>query len=74
MHEPCAGEVKLTQSQTILRYLARKYGAGKGVYEGSAEYLARIDLIMDQVWHIQTGPCVERGDIDVRRPLTCGKM
>lgn len=31
------GDVKLTQSQAILRYIARKYGAGSGLYEGSAE-------------------------------------
>jgi glutathione S-transferase len=42
------GTTVLTQSQTILRYVARKYGSGSGLYEGSAETLATIDLMMDQ--------------------------
>jgi len=50
------GKVKLTQSQTIMRYIARAYGAGTGLYEGTPAELAEIDLMMDQV-----SRCAARG-------------
>ena len=43
------GELKITQSQTCLRYLARRYGAGSGIYEGSAGHLAKVDEMCDAV-------------------------
>lgn len=43
------GSVRITQSQTCLRYLARRYGAGSGVYEGTAAHLAQVDELMDAV-------------------------
>lgn len=42
------GAVRITQSQAIMRYLARTYGAGKGLYEGDAATLAAIDEAMEQ--------------------------
>ena len=41
--------VKLSQSQAILRYIARQYGAGSGVYEGTPAQLAAVDQAMDVV-------------------------
>jgi len=32
-----------------MRYVARKYGAGSGLYEGTPEQLAVVDMMMDQV-------------------------
>jgi hypothetical protein len=34
-----------------MRYIARAYGAGTGLYEGTPAELAEIDLMMDQVSH-----------------------
>lgn len=42
------GKVSLTQSHAILRYVARTYGAGTGLYEGTPEVLAEIDMVLDQ--------------------------
>lgn len=43
------GDVKITQSSTILRYVARKYGSADKLYDGTAEELATIDCCLDQV-------------------------
>ena len=48
------GDVKLTQSCTILRYLARTHGAGKGLYEGTPAALAEVDLVLDQTVDMRT--------------------
>lgn len=44
------GDLKLVQSMAILRYVAREYGAGRGLCgEGSsAREQARIDLLLEQ--------------------------
>jgi glutathione S-transferase len=36
-----------------MRYVARKYGQGSGVYEGSAEELASVDCLLEQVVDIR---------------------
>lgn len=46
---PCAGDLKITQSLAILRYIVRKYDASGKLYGGSAEQLARQDMLLDQV-------------------------
>lgn len=42
------GEVRMTQSQAILRYVARVYGAGTDLYEGPPARLAAVDATMEQ--------------------------
>jgi len=42
------GEVRMTQSQAILRYVARVYGGGSSLYGGSPARLAAIDATMEQ--------------------------
>jgi len=41
--------VKLSQSQAILRFIARQYGRDTGVYSGSPAELAAVDQLMDVV-------------------------
>lgn len=61
-----ASPVRLTQSQTILRYLARRYGAGTGLYEGPASATAAVDMVMDQTIDLRgpfTGWCYRDGSL-----------
>ncbi|RYE84954.1 MAG: hypothetical protein EOO65_01315 [Methanosarcinales archaeon] len=44
-----AGDLKITQSLAIMRYIARKYDTTGKLYGGSAEELARQDMLLDQV-------------------------
>jgi Glutathione S-transferase, N-terminal domain len=56
--------VKITQSSTIMRYVARKYGAAEKLYEGSPEELAQIDCVWDQVQS-------EKDRFELQRGLGC---
>lgn len=46
--------VKIIQSQAILRYLARQYGANTPLYSGTAAELAEMDQFMDQLIDYRT--------------------
>lgn len=54
-------DTKITQSGTILRYIARKYGAGTGLYDGTIEELTQIDLMYDQT--VRGTPPARRGRV-----------
>ena len=45
---PARPPVRLTQSAAILRYVARVFGAGRGLYEGSPAHLAAVDQALEQ--------------------------